>query len=298
MTVRALTLSALLGALVVPGGPAGAATACDPSQEPPPGPVELCGTTTVTGARSATSRVTVPKMTWVRESSVTFAEPGRYGGILLVEDVPERNGNMLLVASAPRNALCDETGCPPPPVHVQSFDGREWSGVGQGGDVLAAGTYVLHLIADGVPTSVTLHLHGLSGAVEVTPASPAEIEIDTLGSPIPENAAFADGSFRDRERTGIYVAAHWEVFDPNFVWLPWTCEYDREPPAYSPGCPGARAFYGSGGGWVGIHGNTVSRVAGLHVGTPGTGPLGVGQWILMSGRPTRIGAVNIWITFS
>lgn len=297
----------ILVAALVPQGVAGAESICVLPEEDRPGPVEpveLCGTTTIVGSRSATMRVMLPTTARVLEPAVTISRPGRYGGVVFVEESPDHTGSVLLVSSLPRDALCDEDECPLPPVHVFSFVDDDWVRAEEGGDVLPAGTYVLHLIADGVPTEVTLGLEGRPGEVELAPESPADIEIQALEPRVPlepSQSVFWGGGFRVRERTGMYIAASWAVFDPNFVYDHWACEYDFEPPepiAYAPGCPGASTYRGTGG-WVGIHeGSTLSRAAGIILGPPERGPLGLGQWLTLGGRAKKIGALNVWLTFS
>ncbi|HEV3475531.1 MAG TPA: hypothetical protein VG602_09210, partial [Actinomycetota bacterium] len=79
------------------------------------------------------------------------------------------------------------------------------------------------------------------------------------------------------------------------------CEYrgqPAEPAAYAPGCPGAARQQTGSESAIGIHGSSPTRVASIVVGSTGPGSLAVGQSVAIAGRGMRIGALNVWLTFS
>ncbi|HEV3475453.1 MAG TPA: hypothetical protein VG602_08810, partial [Actinomycetota bacterium] len=220
--MKAAVAAGLLLTSVLPQAPAGAASICDLEPEDRPAlqePVELCGTTVITGSRSATMRVRVPSGAAVLEPTVNIAKPGRYGGVVFVEDVPAGEGGALLISRLGPTALCDEGGCSPSPVHVFSYSGGEWFDENErlGAGFLTAGTYTVHLLADSAPTEVSVRLAGRPGDITLRPETPADVAIQPLQGRVPQGPApslFWDGGSRSFHDPGMYIATAWAIFDP------------------------------------------------------------------------------------
>lgn len=145
----------------------------------------LSGVTRITGNTSSVAWVTIPKearFSWRYgpNPDVTIEGGGRMAGVVIME--PDLEDDRRRFAMAGRASFCDAPGCTSDDTHqfvvgnIPGATDRDWI-------VLPPGRYLLYLVTDGAPVSVTLRLHGLSGRSKLSPATPVDAE---LRAPTPE----------------------------------------------------------------------------------------------------------------
>lgn len=132
----------------------------------------LAGVTRISGDETTASWVSIPeKVRFKRDLSISAPDVridggGRVAGFVLAKAAEDLDRDF---AMAVRTGFCDTPGCAPEETYefVSSYSpsgesSHEWV-------VLTPGRYVLYLLADGAPVSVTLRLRGLSGRTHVRP---------------------------------------------------------------------------------------------------------------------------------
>ncbi len=127
------------------------------------GPV-LTSVTKIVGSRTASVSVRLPHdatLTFPRHGpspDATITGSGRYAGVVLVSE--EWEGGLLHedVFIANRWGFCEQRGSDPEKDVLYNYRGLTRNRAGDA--VLPAGTYRLHVLADGAPVEVTLRLHG------------------------------------------------------------------------------------------------------------------------------------------
>lgn len=295
MAASLLAAAACLLHLVAPGR-ASAAQAEAPS---------LAGTTRITAATTSAMWVTVPqeaRFTWKYgpNPDVTVEGGGRLAAVALMKgDLDDMNRPFVM---AGRASFCDTPGCTSDDQfqfvvgHVPGATDRNWI-------VLQPGRYLLYLIADGAPASVTLRLHGLSGKSKLTPRTPIDAD---FGVPRPETEVvgpekkvywFGDSGTIDAE--GGLVLGLMSIQAKGWIQGSYGSCLQRtlfspEPVAYSPACPGgtpARTTEGiSAPGDRQIHETSIWNVS------PG-GEWGLGMNYVAAADVQRVAAVTLWLPY-
>ena len=181
-------LLAVIGALMLFLGDGGVAPASGRAKADPP---TLAGTTRITGGSTAAMWVDIPSEVQLRSRygpnpDIRIKGRGRMVGFVLTQTPVNELDREFLFGG--RADFCAEAGC-------SSNDTFQFMGASSAsGDdpanrvVLPKGRYILYLIADGSPVSVTLRLQGLRGSAKLTPTSPVASSVSV---PTPETEMVA-----------------------------------------------------------------------------------------------------------
>lgn len=189
-------LGLLASALLAPPASAGSLPCDDPAVEGLVEPIQVCGTTVLTGETSGVVRVSIPQdvslnMTFGPGQDLDISGSGRFIGFALVEIRQDATTGYRLVAGRYPAPIAG----PSPYVWVDPSNETD-PGDRPPAIELAGGEYALSLLADGSPVTVTLRPSGLSGTVRVEPRRPATFEPWLLEAPgiKPVNQVFGAGA--------------------------------------------------------------------------------------------------------
>ena len=240
MNRRISVLAALAVCAMTFGGPADAA----------PAPVALAGTTTVTGSRTGSMLVRLPRAVDIKSSDINFNSPhGRMTAAVLKKvgawDAP--------YVSVTHSGYCDKVGCAAtfPKGGGGSFIWAPGSENGLSGR-LPAGTYRLYLVTDGGPATFIFRFPGLPGTRRLTPREPAKATVvapkPTMAEPAVSPSLFAGGSaHRVPPSGGLNATVLWkDVPTTGAPSATGSCVYEGEPkagrvtPAFQAPCDGGR----------------------------------------------------------
>lgn len=159
---RIVLAALLLG--MAPAAHAAGPGPCDATY-PPQEPVELCGVNVVTAGAASVARVTLTQTVTIRQQvgpglDIEIEGDAPVAGFVLAD--PDWRVAFLAVT-------LPQLPFPTAPIF------RVWGendGV-SGSETFQPGEYLLYLLADGDPVTVTLRLGGLGGQVELSPTTPA-----------------------------------------------------------------------------------------------------------------------------
>jgi hypothetical protein len=207
----------------------------------------LAGRTKVVASSTTGMRVTLPRDATIDSRSgsnpdVSVSGAGRMVGVILTEDNVSEYGRGSLAAI--RYGFCDQPGCRAEQTSMQYLYIR---GGGHDDAKLEAGSYLLYVVADGAPVTVSLRLHGLSGSTVLRPKGKVHSELvvpdadNATGSP--GDRAFWFGEEFDIKGQSAYLFGILRMELANWINVHWgDCAYSSTPPprplAYSPACPG------------------------------------------------------------
>ncbi|HYO60962.1 MAG TPA: hypothetical protein VEU29_03585 [Actinomycetota bacterium] len=295
------TLTALLAALcsaVVLTAPAPAAAA----RTAPP---QLAGVTRIVGDTTSAMWVTVPhkaSFTWKLDENpdVRIDGGGRMAGVVITEgDFGDRG---RLFAMMGRASFCRARGCTSEDTH-QFLTGQNPHQAPSDKFVLPAGRYLLYLIADGAPASVTLRLHGLPGKARIVPRTPvdAEVHVPTPQTEVmgPDEKVYWFGDAGTIDADAGLIAGAMSLDTKNWSRGSWGSCLQRvvlepEPVGYSPACPAgasARTTVGSPvPGDQHIHDTSIWNVA------PG-GRWGLGMNYVAVADVQSVAAVTLYLPY-
>lgn len=195
----------------------------------------LAGATTVSGTRSASMLVRIPRAVDIGDVYADFrlhAPRGRIAAVLLKKTGPWD----APFAQTIHHGFCVERGCASPlPNAGGAYVWAPGSTNGLSGR-LPAGTYRLYLVADGARVTATLRLRGLAGSTRLTPRGPIRASFvapkPTVAEPASGPSLFAGGSTHTTPSTGgINDTRLWKVL-PTAVShsAVGACVYDGKPP--------------------------------------------------------------------
>jgi hypothetical protein len=251
----------------------------------------VAGTTVLSGSRTASMLVRIPKPVHVSMSDVRITGRGRVYGVL-VEDYPKGTVASLSLVGF---GMCGSPGCAPLVKDDRSgcVCTSDGSSVTLDEGTFPAGTYRVFLLADGAPVTATITWQGLRGTARLAPRTPVRA---TLLAPPPSQevpagspAVYAAGATYTAGPRGAYaVYATWkrEVAsqEPGLVSQ---CLYQGPPPAgptppYQQPCSGGsrNAPFAVGNtstdeaGPAGVGSGYVSSFTGISGFGPGTWSLG------------------------
>lgn len=217
-------------------------------------PVQLCGTNTIRGSVPASVVVEVPEDATIGTpfgSSPDFdvEGEGRFAGFVLAPldasaptiiggRFPAENGVEFVLPGTPYSALGGG-----------NWDFLKWYPDDTG---VLAGRYRLYLLADGSPVTVTLRLGELDGAVEITPALPAEYHFELpeprlLGGAGVTKNIYGAGRSGSITGTGLLFHALWLDIEANAAGQYEFCYRapggdDMDPIELGPACGAASDF--------------------------------------------------------
>jgi len=260
---------------------------------------DLAGHNTLTGSTSGALRVhlpapTAPPSVYGRDVQVTG--DGRIAGFWLTQDVPARDG-ATVIGWRIRPTGTWETGEALSP-----------------NTTLPAGDYVLYLLADGGPVTVTFDLPALTGTATLVPERSSSWRVDDLtdhSTPTSAGEVFAAGDTHSiGDRGGVLVPFLWFQADQPIVFDYGVCTYAGAPAqdpsvAFGPYCPDTAnpASHGFNSGGPGFDVPT-PLVPDFPLWVRGTiawplksGSYSIGGWIAASHVPTDHGALGVWFTF-
>lgn len=268
-------------------------------------PQQLAGTTRIVGDSTTATWVTVPQeasFTWKLgpNPDVTIEGGGRMAGIFITEPDFEDSGRVFALMG--RASFCRDRGCTSEDSY-QFLTGENPDEPPMHEFVLPAGRYLLYLIADGAPVSVTLRLHGLTGKTKLVPRSPvdAELHVPTPETEVmgPEKKVYWFGDAGTLDADGGLVAGAMSVETKNWSRGSWGSCLQRdvlepEPVVYSPACPAgasARTTVGSTvPGDKHIHDTSIWTVA------PG-GRWGLGMDYIAVAEVQKVAAVTLYLPY-
>ena len=160
---RTLIVLSIALAGAVPTASAASMEGCDDPESSFAEPLELCGETILTGSSPSVVRVTLTETVTIRsgfDTEITGSAP--IAGFAIVDEDWRR---AYVGGLFPQIPLFD--GLP------RFFSLGEHDGVA-GSETFPPGEYNLFLLADGSEVTVTLHLSGLSGRIELAPTTVAD----------------------------------------------------------------------------------------------------------------------------
>ena len=297
--IAALLLAAF--SCVLPAATQAPASAAQSSTPP-----ALSGITRIMGDTTSATWVTVPKearFSWRYgpNPDVTIQGGGRMAGVVITEaDFSDRARRFTMAARA---SFCDSPGCTSDDTHqfvVGSMPGatnRDWI-------VLPPGRYLLYLVTDGAPVSVTLRLHGLSGKSKLLPGTPVDAEFhapspetEVVG---PEKKAYWFGDSGTLDADAGLIAGALSIQANNWMQGTYGSCLQRdvrspEPVAFSPACPAGTATRTTEGNPAGsgprpIHQHSIWTVS------PG-GDWGLGLNYVAAADVQRAGAVTMYLPY-
>lgn len=217
----------------------------------------IAGRTTASGSMTSVMRVDVPAsatVTWLPSDNpdVIVEGEGRFVGVVLTSDAPTLDGPTLVAGRIPMDAVCwPGRGCPVGPVvSVQARQMIDWNA---GIIRVPAGRYLLYLIADGSPVSVTLQLRGLSGSIDLAPSDPAPIRMVSWSPEAPITASQSvlwdegEGFDLGADTRGIMFSLYWLRGPREVHGLYGHCWHRGRSPDPGPAClPGIGPDIGAG----------------------------------------------------
>lgn len=177
--------------------------------------------------------------TWSAEEVAISTSGGRFAGISM-SDARGSNGVHLVSLDF---AYCTAPGCSSPyqPDRIGGlFDPDDEQGFTT---TLPAGDYLLQVITDGAPVTVTMHLHGLSGATSLVPSGASDLDVKTLEEKFSAGQAplkpvwTAGGTGRLGTAGGMIAANMWFIGSAHAVSAFGNCVTEGEPAVYAPECP-------------------------------------------------------------
>lgn len=266
----------------------------------------LAGVTRITGTTTSVSWVDVPtearlKIQQGANPDIVIEGGGRMAGVVLSQgDASDLSRPFLMAARA---SFCDSAVCAPEDsnqflIAEMTTQGSDWV-------VLKPGRYLLYLITDGAPVSVTLRLHGLSGKAKLVPATPVEAE---FGAPTAESQVMAPGKTAywfggsgTIQADGGLVAGIMNIEATQWLQGVYGSCLQREvlspePVVYSPLCPGGTAARTSDGG---VSPSPVAREifeTSIWNVTPG-GDWGLGMHYLALAEVQNVAAVTLYLPY-
>jgi hypothetical protein len=207
-------------------------------------PITLGAVNVITADHPASIWVRVPAPVTVdpwMSDDVSISGAGRFAGIAMA-DYRGSEGAMLIAID---NSYCATPGCVG--TYTRDRIGMVSDPAVKGGwtSVLPAGDYLLHVISDGSPVSVTLRLAGLSGTTSVAPTGPSALAVKTLdqklaaGTPPAQPVWSAAGTGHLGSHGGVIASNMWFTGKVHAVSDYGDCLYQGEPPFYAPRCPTA-----------------------------------------------------------
>jgi hypothetical protein len=172
-------------------------------------PQALAGTTTISSSTTTVAHVLLPRPVKVSTSPFKndlfeIKSRGRLAGAVLKQDVVRGGAEAMSL----QFSLCAKAPCDRRPLGFTQVYETHHSFSRK--TTLPAGPYLLYVVADGVPTTVDVHLPGLAGKSKVRPDAAADYSLDRLSPEVPVAGTtptyrgFADASI---PHMGMTVAA-------------------------------------------------------------------------------------------
>lgn len=259
----------------------------DERPDPLPEPLSLCGRTTLEGDQTGVFAVHVPEEVQISEDfspegSIQIEGAGDFVGFALVEDTPGYDGFNLIAGRLPGSA------------------GSIFLGGGGGicsPCTLEPGPYLIYLLADSSPATVTLRFPSLEGNVEVTDLHPVVSESRVLTpriDPSPAQQVRTWGDSADLGSTGLLLTVVWSRSSPHAVGHQRICVHQGTPLAYPPECD-PRDFIQEGNFVSPTTGSFFQRTYGTTVRVAGT--YGLQGSIAVAGNVTEANSLGVWLSF-
>lgn len=268
--------------------------------------VTLAGTTRMTGSRTTSAPVRIPRTLRLEPSqfkqSLRISGAGRAIGFVLVQE--GRPATARTMISAMRLSFCGRPGCSDPePLLTAAARTAE----DKGRLVIPAGHYRMYLIADGRPATVAVRLPGLSGSAWLRPTRPATPGVQT---PVVAQS-FQQGENQHLQSGGVEFdlrATHglglFAIQADTRYWLgggAGVCVYDGPPPAaplaYAPGCPVASAHMGYPDLFQNLFGIDLKRAYLSYTDWSGPGRKALGGYFTAAGEARNVTAVAVNLDF-
>ena len=267
-----------------------------PEQQPdqPAEPVELCGVTTIRASESRVIRVTLTEAVDTSRPGINPLGPGGvfevegegpFTGAVLTEDVPARDGRLLIAGWLDRK--------PSPNAVSARFGGPRhlnWDGT------FPPGQYRLYILATGSPVTVKLKLPELEGSVDLAPTTPNLFDVRSLEPRIWEEGdryVYSAGEDGELHTNGLLFQSIWFKTSNHVAGDHDTCYYvgpAPEPYPYFPHCNGSfLPDVSVPPGTEGYPGQT-SLIRGH---TPGT--YGQGAWYTSLAEVSEVHTVVFWL---
>ena len=257
--------------------------------------VELRGATTLVGSQGAVIRVRVPQL-----AALTIDRDTEIQG----------NGDFVGFDLSPYPVQLDAGSPPSPEIGSVLVVGRVGGTVhyqSRSAPQVAAGEYLLYLLADGLPARVTFHLGGLDGALELSPTHPAPFDARVLVPNVTVEAdpvIYSAGDGGEVSGPGVGLVLIWLRSQVIADLYPGPsggyglCRYAGDPldetVAYLPGCP--------------LQGQPPAILHVLSPGSPGInfgalyhfypGRWGLGAWYTSPTLVDDSGAGVFWLTLT
>lgn len=298
--MRLRGLGILLAAALVPLGPgiAEAATSeCHLPQDERSAaePVELCGTTTISGTAAGVVTVTIRRPLNLypqigEGGGVEIEGTGPFVGVALVKDPPTEYSSGFVAAKTPAEpsgvtfrglgdlAYCDPCALPP-------------------------GRYRLYLLATGTQVTASLHLQGVSGSTTLVPERPTGYDARSLTrrTELVQNlvTATAGDSIQVAGPAFLYTGIRLQGIQVLAAGI-MQCDEGDDPPGWGPVCrndeysaTNGESLGHTGDAWVGHGGpravNNIKMV--------GPGRYVQSAWYLTPEPPTGVEMIGVWLTF-
>ena len=257
-------------------------------------PVELCAETTLRASNSKVLRVTLPTEVELAGSfgpdgAIEIEGQGPFVGFVLTEDLPERDGRLILAGRLHRE--------PSPSNTFRLFGGVDHPGFD---GTLPAGNYRLYVLATGSPVVVTLRFPELAGWVDVTPSTPNGFDSRSLEPRIWEEggrlvySAGEDGELRTR---GLLLASIWINATDHTATDYGFCIHHgpSDPASFLPECPHPEEDNWAFGPLIEVppRATNVSGALVFRGQPPGT--YGLGAWYATVSQVSSTGSVVFWL---
>jgi hypothetical protein len=295
-----LTVLGILVATLVPVGPgiagAGASECQLPQAERSAAePVELCGTTTISGTEAGAVTVTLRRPVNLNPDigvgGVQIVGTGPFVGVALIQDPPTPESLGFVAAKTP-----------------VEFSGETFRPLGSdlqgcGPCLLPAGRYRLYLLANGSQVTASLKLQGAPGTTTLVPERSTAFQARSLTrrTELVQNlvAATAGDSIQVNVPAFLYagIRVHGvQVMGGGIL----QCPEGDDPPGWTPVCPNDEYFPNNGEAvgstgdmWVGHGGpQTVNNIFMV-----GPGRYSQSAWFLTPEPPTRVDMIGVWLPF-
>lgn len=267
-----------------------------PEEDPPiyVEPIELCGETILHADSSRVLRVELKEeITLTRPFGegelIEIEGDGPFVGFILTEDVPGRDGRLLIAGYRERE--------PAPAEYLAALGGPNHPGF-EG--TFPPGEYLLYLLASGSPMTLTLRLPGLPGRVEFEAETAVRFDARSLEPRIWEEAGrviYSSGENGEMRTQGLLFASTWAISSNHLVSDVGTCIYDGPAPlapiAFLPECPDGEGHGGTVFTGVPPRPSNFGHTTLIRGYAPGE--YGLGGWYTSVSQPTDAGSVVFWL---